>query len=276
MKSGRMIIEDVKRGLYYNRYRFLMALLLITALILTFTVRANVIYGVRPEYGRPGLLDNIFYMLCGIEPIRPENMQLTDIPYVWISVQFLCSFVCLDYVYNDRRDFGKDILLRSRSKCQWWVSKCIVTIISVMGIYGLIWLVSMVAAAVNNQLAGPVHFKIVAPICQLHPQCEYTSDMMLYLIFIPLMLSIVMSLLQIAITQYTGPVISLFVIMAIDVTSVFVNSRWLLGNLSMLARSRMYADTGISLTHTVTVCVVVAAVGFVAGLLKFVKSDIIM
>lgn len=65
-------------------------------------------------------------------------------------------------------------------------------------------------------------------------------------------------------------------IMAIDVTSVFVNSRWLLGNLSMLARSRMYADTGISLAHTVTVCVVVAAVGFVAGLLKFVKSDIIM
>ena len=119
----KLFIKDIKRAIYSARYRFLIAFIMIIALILIPTSTSNAIAKRTNEYGNMNFLDYVFYMLSGIEFITPNKIKDIQLPYSWMLVQFLCGFITLDYVQSDENGIGKAILLRTKNKLSWWLSK---------------------------------------------------------------------------------------------------------------------------------------------------------
>lgn len=270
----KLFIKDIKRAIYSARYRFLIAFIMIIALILIPTSTSNAIAKRTNEYGNMNFLDYVFYMLSGIEFITPNKIKDIQLPYSWMLVQFLCGFITLDYVQSDENGIGKAILLRTKNKLSWWLSKCLCLVCMVIFTYGILYAVCAVASGINYEINGELHFNLLKIVCNLDNTYEYTTEMGIYLIAMPLISSIGITLLQVGISQYISPIIGLVLIMAIDVISVFSNNLLICGNLGMLLRSNMCADGGISIWFAIIAAVFIGVIGIVAGAIHFCKKDI--
>lgn len=275
MKFLRIMKEDIKRAFYNNRYRFLMAFLLILALVLVSTNICNAMYLRNPELGKMNFIDYIFYLTCGMEPVLPENMDEVTIPFVWMAVQFLCCLVTLDYVYGDQKSFGKDILIRTKSRVQWWISKCVCITLMTMAVYIIMYTISFIVSLINYGVSGELHLDLLRSICLLRNSYIYSHEMSVFLLTVPILFSVCISLLQMAISQFTGPIFSLVIILSTDILSVFTNNKYLWGNWSMILRSDICIENGISVGFAIAASLITGVIGVIIGGFKFYKRDIL-
>ena len=72
-----------------------------------------------------------------------------------------------------------------------------------------------------------------------------------------------------------GPIISLIIILSVDIISVFTNSKWLWGNWSMITRSSLYLDNGVSVTWAVIASLIIGLAGGIVGGYRFYRSDVL-
>ena len=84
-----IIINDLKRGFFSNRYRYIIA---ITVLLLVIIVMGN------NEFG---FLDTIFFLQAGYGTILSVKEGKIVFPVVWIMMQFLVPFLVYDYCNDD-------------------------------------------------------------------------------------------------------------------------------------------------------------------------------
>jgi hypothetical protein len=274
MNFVKVFIKDIRRALYIERYRFLIAFLLIMALVLLPTDIANAINEKSPEYGNMNFWDYLFYMLSGMEYVKPEKIQNIQIPFQWMAMQFLCGFVILDYIQKDEEGIGKAILLRTRNKLNWWLSKCLCLMCMVVCVYAVLYGVCICLSEINFEISGELHMELLKSVCKLDNIYQYADGMKIYLLTTPLVISLGITLLQAGISQFISPVIGLVAVLSIDVLSVFSNSSMLWGNWGMLLRSRLCAGDGISIWKGLIAGVLIGLTGIVAGALRFCKKDI--
>ena len=270
----KLFIKDIKRAMHSERYRFLIAFIIIIAVMLIPAGICNAIAEKTAEYGNMDFLDYVFYMLSGIEYITPDKIDDIKLPYSWMLVQFLCSFITLDYVQSDEKRIGKAILLRAKNKLSWWLSKCLCLACMVIFTYIILYAVCAAVAGINYEINGELHFDLLKTVCNLENIYEYTDEMMIYLIVVPLIISIAITLFQAGISQYISPIIGLALIMSVDVISVFSNNILICGNWGMLLRSDMCADGGISVFTAITAAAILGITGIAAGSMRFCKKDI--
>lgn len=275
MNFIKIFIQDIKRALYVQKYRYIIAFLMIAALILIPTNIANSINKRIPEVENMNFIDNVFYMLCGCEYIVPEKIKDMQIPISWMAIQFLCGFITLDYIQSDQNGIGKIILLKIRSKLSWWLSKCLCLICMVIGLYGLLYIVCAIVAVINYRLSGGLHMELLKLVCKFDNTYVYSDMMNIYIMVTPLIVSIGITLLQAGITQYLSPVIAIVIVLSIDVISVFSNSKILWGNWGMILRSNLCLQDGIVMWQSITAGIIIGAIGIVAGGIRFCKKDIL-
>lgn len=275
MKFMKIFIQDIKRALYVQRYRYIIAILLITALILI-PVNIAVSFNKRvPEAENMNFLDNVFYMLAGCEYVNPLKIKDIKIPYSWMSVQFLCGLITLDYVQSDQNGIGKAIMLRSKSKLCWWLSKCLCLICLVIGLYMLLFIVSAIAASINYRLIGGLHMELLSMVLELNNTYVFEDGMITYLFTVPILVSVGATLFQAGLSQYLSPVIGMVAVLSIDIMSVFSNSVILWGNWSMLLRSSLCSQDGMAVWKSIVAGIMIGIIGMAAGGVRFCKKDIL-
>jgi hypothetical protein len=274
MNFAKVFIKDIKRALYAERYRFIIAFFLITALVLIPTNIANAINEKSREYGNMNFWDYLFYMLSGMEYVMPEKRGSLQIPFQWMAMQFLSGFVTLDYIQKDEEGIGKAVLLRTRNKLNWWLSKCFCLVCMVVCVYTILYGICICLAGINYEVSGELHMELLKSVCKLDNIYRYSDGMKIYLLTVPLVIQIGITLLQAGISQYSSPVIGLVAVLSIDVLSVFSNSSVLWGNWGMLLRSRLCVSDGIFLWNGIIAGVLLGLTGIVAGAIRFCKKDI--
>jgi hypothetical protein len=274
MNFAKIFIKDIKRALYIERYRFLIAFFLIMAMALIAADIANAINEKSPEYGNMNFWDYLFYMLSGMECVKPEKIKDIQIPFQWMAMQFLCGFVTLDYIQKDEEGIGKAILLRTRNKLNWWLSKCLCMACLVVCVYAVLCGICICLAGINFEINGKLHMELLKLVCRLDDIYQYADGMKIYLLTVPLVISVGITLLQAGISQYLSPVIGLVAVLSIDVVSVFSNSSMLWGNWGMLLRSRLCVSDGIFILGGIIAGVLIGLTGIVAGALRFCRKDI--
>jgi hypothetical protein len=274
MNFAKVFIKDIKRALYIERYRFLIAFFLIMALAFIPTNIANVINEKNHEYGNMNFGDYLFYMLSGMEYIIPEKRGNIQIPFQWMTMQFLCGFVTIDYIQKDEEGIGKAILLRTRNKLNWWLSKCLCLACMVVCVYTVLCGICICLAGINYEVSGELHMELLKSVCKLDNVYQYADGMKIYLLTVPLVVQIGITLLQAAISQYSSPVIGLVTVLSIDVVSIFSNSSMLWGSWGMLLRSRLCVSDGIFIWEGIIAGILIGLTGIVAGAIRFCKKDI--
>lgn len=267
--------EDLKRAFSHAKYRYLIVLLMIVALTLIPAGISNRIYEKTTEFGKIGFFDYLFYMLSGAEPVIIEEIDKLDIPVAWMAIQFFCSFLIFDYVYYDLKGIGRTVLIKSKSKFKWWLSKCICTCTIVISAYGILFLSSYIVTLCSGGDSKVLHMELLRSICRLKGNYEADGDMMIYLLIVPMVVSISVSLFQMLVSQCVKPVLSIVVILSVDILSIYSNSKLLWGNWSMILRSDLCVADGLSGSTAVLIACVIGIAGSIAGGIIFSRKDVI-
>ena len=267
-----MIRQDVLRGIKESRYRYAICVILIFILII---MNNNSMRSVLRDIDSNalGMMDNIMYMLKGMSVYIEGKGRDFKLPVCWMTVQFACSVVVFNYIKTDIRGIGTGIIIRMRSKKKWWLSKCIWNVCSVALLYILLYAGCCIVSLMYNGTMG-FNREIFLELNGVAYGSVDIKSVILFLIFMPMLTSIALSLLQMCMSIVISPVISLMSIMVIDILSCYFTTPFLVGNYSMLLRSAIYKADGISLSTALAGNIIIIAVAVVLGMLLFDRSDL--
>lgn len=78
-----------------------------------------------------------------------------------------------------------------------------------------------------------------------------------------------------AVSQFTGPIMSILIILSVDFLTIFSNNKFLWPNWSMILRSDVCIENGIGFSTAVVAVLIMGLLGAVAGGVRFYKKDIL-
>ena len=266
MNVSRFIKDDITRSLIHNRYRIILCFLIVFGLMAAFYMHTEVISSVRNNEVQPSVCDYTLYMTRD----------------VWMSLCIMCGLMVLDYLYSDMRGIGRNVLVYSKKKSLWWISKCITSVIAITIVYVIVWIMSFVFMCVSKGSIEGVHTDMFITMYSIHTSI-LPSDMLeysqaavcLYIVLYPWFISVCIGLFQTALSLYTGPVISFVIILIFDTLSVFSNNILLCGNWTMAERCSILAEDGLNIYVMLAMAAVLAIVSVIVGWRGFEKKDIL-
>ena len=118
MKFGRMLKYDLRYGTVRRFGYYLLPLLLGVADAVRQVLNY---YKVR----NPGtLLDHWLIMTAGTQPYQPNTLHSYNFPTIWLIMQAFMLLVVNGYTSGDLEEHGSVMIVKSRSRAGWWLSKC--------------------------------------------------------------------------------------------------------------------------------------------------------
>lgn len=160
----------------------------------------------------------------------PQFQLLWVVPFVFLA--FIVSF----YPFKDLAGYGQQLLIRSRRRSTWWISKCA-------------WVTACVTLYHGVLLAVPAVFALATGTMELMPTPDIQRvitatdlstftlwDMVLSTMLLPWLVCLSHSLLQLVISLYTQPVLGMIAICVLLVTPTFIATPLLPGNYMMTVR----------------------------------------
>lgn len=189
-------------------------------------------FGGKPE-------EKISYFDCLIgyfrgvhEYMEIERQQIFRIPMEWFTFHIGYLFLVGNYPRVEYMDRGYQVLLRSSSKKNWWISKCLWIVIHIVlyciGFYMAIFL----AANMRGKVVGIEPTKLWG---------NYYNHMdmgllFMLLIFMPIMVAITLSILYMSLSFFMNEVIAMIIIIIYLISSVYWKNPFLIGNYGMCCR----------------------------------------
>lgn len=223
--------------------------------------------------GQSSYLRGLVYIFDGIpEYIKTNNSEFT-IPVIWLLFHSYLLFLVGSYPCNDLDGYGKNILLFSKNRNQWWICKCIWTIGSVILFYGLCSIIlcislyfqeSNVLIAVENSTLS----SILSDKNQLR-LLIYSAAIL------PCLTSVAFSLIQMFLSFLVRPAVGYIIVLSILVISVYMKHPLLIGNYSMMSRNALFVEGGFTLYQGIIVNGVVIMITLAAGNWYIRRRDII-
>ncbi len=213
--------------------------------------------------------DYLFYLFRGMPEIIPGDPEM-EINFFWILIFIFLAYIVSFYPFKDLSGYGQQMLLRSQKKGYWWLSKCVWNVCSVISFYLTAYLVAFLfALLLGGDLSLLPHNDIQIYLNHFSFP-ELTPAMALLLtLFVPLAVSITLSLFQMTVSLILNPIFGMIASAAVLAASIFFNSQWVLGNYLMVIRNQTLSFQGLLL------CPILCAAFILTGYFYFQKRDIL-
>lgn len=272
MNWFKLLRHDARCGLL--RWRYFVTLFL-------FAIPCFVFARILHQVGIQGSwMDYMLYLFQGKEPIvKTSTADRVDLPMLWLLVTSGCLFINLDYLLKDLTNAGQQIIIRSKSRTLWYLSKCIWNLGSCLIYFAAAGITcALFAWATGAQLSAQnttelsfmlFGFAISEPLT-LAPAYAVLASWV-----IPFLTMLALSMLQMTLCLYVKPIISFVICNSQLVLSLYLNSAFVLGNGAMTIRSGFASENGISPTASTVLAIVVMIASVVAGCLRFRRTDIL-
>ncbi len=218
------------------------------------------------------LSDYIFHLFRGMKPYIQGESEF-EIPILWFTVNLYLAYLIGKYPKEDLSRSGVNVLLKSKSRAKWWLSKCFWCVASVVIYYAMIYLVIIVFCALTKtDLTLRVHISGNSTLFMYSgrediPYCA--------LFLLPVFCSAAISLLQLTVTFLTDVVYGFLAVAVLLLASAYLYTPILIGNLSMLERCEYFQADGFGLKSAYLICAVLAVISVLAGGKYFEGCDIL-
>jgi hypothetical protein len=271
MKYIKILLFDIKNGIFRNKFFLLSVIILPCFFCFDFLNITKF-----TEINDRSFADFWIFIYGGMEEYIPTGPFM--IPALWIIFFSTIFFGALNYPYNDLFGYGKQILLRTRGRVLWWLSKCGWNIIYTVIFHGMVLLVICIFTALsgsNFNLDLNTEFLMIQ--FKLQPYEIVSSEIKLpLLVFIsPIIVSIAINLFQMTVSLFVKPIFGFLCTSVILVSSSFMMSNFMLGNFGMAVRSNLIAVRGLDFEKGVQISLILAGLSIIVGSLRFWKYDII-
>ncbi len=219
--------------------------------------------------------DVLMYIYGGLGPFpQPGNP-----PARWAAVFLLLCFLTLQYPYQDMQGMGQQILIRTKSRAVWWLSKCSWNLLSAAVYHSMIFFTAGLFCAVcrGPDLTGEIHKALLYAVFQVDKKemAQNTGAWPFAMLFVPVLVSFGLSLLQMVLSLYLKPVCSFLGTALLLISSAYCFSPYLIGNYAMTMRYGQVVTDGVSETVGAVLSLILVFGCTAAGALRFRRYDML-
>ncbi len=207
---------------------------------------------------------------------RLDNKEKIEIPPGWVLLNIFLSIVIGYYPLNDLKEYGTQILIRSKKRWQWWLSKCFWIMGNVLIFYAIGYIVIAIFSLINGELSLNPNHKVSLAVLKLDISGLTTKEVFSACLVLPIVTSIALSLMQLTIAMFSNSIYSNIFIISLLIVSIYYCSPILMGNYLMLLRnSLMVGVKGIETSTGIILSMAISFISITLGIFKFKAYDII-
>ena len=277
MKFIKNLIFDMKYGTFKNIKLFLLPIGIATILFVDVFNKFKSLVEI-PDLGLSLNLswgDFLFYTYGGMKEYIPNPDNPFKFPTIWIVVYLFISFILLNYPIKDMNSVGSQVLLRSNSRVNWWLSKCMWNILSTVIYHGIILFVFISLCFVNNiPLINEVDMDLQSMLFRFSSELGTTTIPIMVIVNI-LLVSVFTNLLQMVMSLFVKPVFSFLAVAGILLSSSYLLSPFMIGNYGMILRYNWLYEGGVSPKTGILSLIILILITIIIGLVRFKKYDIL-
>lgn len=224
----------------------------------------------------PVLIDYFIYFSKGMDPFTNLGRnEVFKIPVIWMCLYLYIFYLIADYPVQDLKMLGKNLLIRSNTRVNWWISKCIITIHTIFICYFLLYSSIMLFTFFSN---GNFSFN---PTQELMDSIFGVSDMHVsnsqvveIILLLPLALTVGVSIFELGLSLIIGSIYSFCFIVTVLIISAYYTSPLLFGNYLMLLRNSIHLENGVLTNYGFFYSILIGILGYFMGALRIKKLDI--
>ena len=271
----KLIKYDLKHGWNNTYYKFgIFAVIIIIINI----IGVNSIKMIVEDYGTTAdILDYICFVVGGPKYIPEGMVNRYIIPVLWLLIQVGISYTIGYYAVADLHTYGQQILLRSPSRARWWISKVVWNFVTVCGLYIILYGITLLSGALAGcEWKWKLTPQIATNLCNIDAVLGSRYEHMIILLIMPVITSIALSMVQMAIALLSSPMIGFIVAQSVVILSTIYAKKWLISNYAMLSHNKLTCPSEIIFKEGIIINVLVCVVSISVGVCYFRKCDIIL
>ena len=195
-----------------------------------------------------------------------------------MAVFLPAAFMTLQYPFQDMQGFGQQILIRTKGRTAWWLSKCGWNLCSILFYHGLVFLTTALFCWVSQaSFFDGFHKPLIYAVFQVQKPDMMPADTVWHgsMVLLPVLVSLGLSLLQMSLALFIKPVFSFFAIASLMISSAYFTSPYLLGNYGMVLRYHVVMTDGVNIQDGVILSVAVLLLAVAIGGVGFLHYDIL-
>lgn len=272
-----MLKYDLKIGFRLNIIKLLIMSVIVVAFCIDLYMRKQNIYFFDPITPTGTWLDYLFYIHAGIKEYMPSFTEEFFFPTKWLLLHLFILYSTLYYPDRDLSSMGLNILVRTKGRFVWWVSKGIWNVCYVIACYLVIFLTVFVFGLVINE---PISLEITPVFVNDLLGAESSFDtfspkLVPIVILLPLLVSIAINLLQMTCSLLIKPIYSFGLMGVILLASAYLMHPLLIGNYAMPIRSEYVIENGFQASTGVILSSANIIFSFLVGSIYFKHYDIL-
>lgn len=219
-----------------------------------------------------------FFFYGGMKKYIPEPGSPFIFPAVWMMLNMIICFLLVNYPLRDLNGIGQQIIVRADSRTNWWISKCCWNIGATV-LYHFIISGTIITMGIflNIKMDMTLHIDVIQFFLGIHDQLvpAFTGGFLLRYLFLPVVVSCTVNLLQLMLSLFISPTISFLVVLLWMGASAFQLSPFMIGNYAMLYRYRCILENGVSPEIGFPAVVIMIVCVIIIGLIRFRKYNIL-
>ena len=278
MKLFKLALFDLRRGIREEWIKLDFAFIVCIAcctLMFSQLLQYNQDNGINENISI-SVMDFILYNLRGMKLYSPNMDGQYLLPAVWMFNQVMIALIVGYYPVRDLNGYGKNTLLRTQSRSRWLLSKLVWIVCIVIAYYIVIYSASFIFALfTGNSLSFIPGEYITRLFYYIDLQDIYVENFVIFIITMPMLTSIVASIVQVMMSYIISPFISFLAIIVVMLSSTYISNPALIGNASMVIRSRFATPVGFTVEETVLYLAIYLIAALIIGFVYFGNKDIL-
>ena len=253
--------NDIVRGMFKRKYLYIIATIVIVVLVIVADLSLRRKIGTQGYCGSVSAGDLLQVFYRGSRIIRLDNIMEYYMSEQYLFMVLGISFIVGSYCVKDLSSVGMQIILRCGSIGKWFVSK-------------IVW--CFASAFYRYEPGLNVHMEVLHMYgYSKNTSAVATSEMVIISIVLPLMSLFTIALVQMLLSMLCSPIISLLLISAGMVITIFSGNAFLIFNGLMCMRNNVYISGGTDSVHMMLADAVIILLCAILGYVYIRRIDIL-
>ena len=272
-KFIKLIKYDIKMGYISNIVKIALFEALIIGICL---IGKNSILECVTVNNGGSIGDYICFVVGGPKHIINGDLNMYTIPVLWLLIQVMVAYNSGYYAVMDLHTYGQQVLIRSKSRNKWWISKCIWNVLTVLSMYLMIYLTIIIVALLSGaKVSMRLTPEIVTSVCNINMLNGKYLEELIILLIMPAVASISLSMLQMTVAIITSPIIGFIFSQSLVFLATIFEYKFLISNYGMLSHNKISCGSKIVLEQGIFLCISVFAISYIIGFSYFSRCNIL-
>lgn len=278
-KKGSIFLQ-IKHDFYIGTIegwkRYAIAVCIFVFLCFIFQIRSQKLIQICNINKEISFSDFILFMFRGTNVFDGNAVELQDKLPQWFLINIYLSIMIGYFPLRDLSESGIQVLIRAKSRVQWWLGKCLWVIYNVLIYYMISIIVIIVFSLFNGGLSLEPSKELNLILSNLDTSKFNFQGILIVGIILPIVTSTTLSLIQLLISLFTNSIISNMAIITVLTLTPFYCNSYFIGNYLMILRSNLNIGYhGVSIVYGLVICAVLSIATILIGANRTKKYDIL-